>query len=148
MLIDEGWKDFSGDEQALNDGEESCTATLLLYSGESWVGALVGSTKNERGHAEMDALFQYLRMIKENKQEFGTFKLVIQCLDKACCVKCAAILGLLGVRASPRTFKSKKTMGKTGYAIHPELRTFITKYKKITESKLCDELLNISGGIK
>ncbi|HEX4326998.1 MAG TPA: hypothetical protein VH105_09270 [Burkholderiales bacterium] len=148
MLIDEGWKAFSADEQALNDGEESCVAKLHLYLNDSWVGALIGSTRNNRGHAEMDTLFQYLGVLKENKQVFGTHKLVMECLDKACCVKCAAILGLLGVGATSKTFKSKKTMGKTGYAIHPELRTFIAKTKKITETKLCEELLDISGGIK
>jgi hypothetical protein len=55
--------------------------------------------------------------------------------------------GLARHEGNLENLQVKRTAGKTAYAIHPELRAFIAKYKKITETKLCDELLNISGGI-
>ena len=77
---------------------------------DSWEGNT--DKKHGCGHAEMDALAQYVATGN------NTFEnMVLSCTTKPCCVRCSAVLGLLGIEACDRTLKYSKPMGSTEWGI-------------------------------
>jgi len=140
-LLDTGYDKFDAIEKHHNDGAESCSVTLTVTDSEDDVENFDGETGKEHGHAEMDALYQFLNGIGWDVEQFKTYSLTLTCQDKACCKHCSAILGHLGVTAGEKTYKSNRTMGKTSYSIHPSFRSFLAKYLKCKEEKIRVELL-------
>ncbi|GAB7026365.1 hypothetical protein [Geotalea toluenoxydans] len=139
-LFSDGWNAFVTDIKDFNDGIEACQAELqATHNVTNNTTSFYGDTKGLHGHAEIDAVWQFLKSINWDVQEFPNYQLTITCKSKPCCQYCAAVLGNLGVFAGKDTYKIKKAMG-VSYALPPDVRKFLCKLLHTTEQKVLDEL--------
>jgi hypothetical protein len=121
-----GYAAFNATEGDKNDGSESCVATITANLGGPT--AFSGSTGAQHGHAEMDALYKLLVAVNWDPIAFAASNPVVECDDKACCLGCSAVLGLLGVAARPNTQKSAAFSKGPAYGLPPDVRDFIYRY--------------------
>lgn len=139
-LFTDGYRAFNTPEREFSDGEESCAASLqATRKDDGKTLAFVGSTKSQRGHAEIDALYQFLKSIQWLPEKFIEFDITVTCLAKPCCKYCASIMGLLGIKPSDETYKVNKSMG-VSYALPPDVRRFLRKFLDVTEEKIIEQL--------
>jgi hypothetical protein len=139
-LWQDGWDAFVTPVHDFNDGLQSCDAMLqATHNTTDKTISFYGDTSNGHGHAEMDALYQFLKGIGWNVNNFGDYTLTITCLSKPCCKYCAAVMGLCNVFATEGTYKVNKTMG-ISYAMPMDVRSFLGKLLNTTESKILSEL--------
>jgi hypothetical protein len=124
-LLDQGYSSFHTEEREFGDGRQDCSAKLIVVDGSGVRSVYDGSTSSQKGHAEIDALCQFLREIGWNTGTYNTYTKKIECTSKPCCKYCAAVMGLLGIIPSDRTYKSRRSMG-VSYALPPYLRRFIS----------------------
>lgn len=122
---------------ALRDGAVLPPASPSVVTADL-SGAYSGNTKNKRGHAEIDALYQFFKAAGWSDAVIGSYDLEIDCPAKPCCVRCSAILGLLGVSAAPNQRKTTGTMGKTAYGAHPDFTEYLARrlYEKETKIRV------------
>jgi hypothetical protein len=124
-----GWEAFDTEERTGGDGDMTCVAKIefrVKGGGDSFSQEFVGSTGTGRGHAEMDALTQFIAV--ECNWDVGAFQrydVQVVCTDKPCCCRCAAVLGLLRVSAGHGTYKSPRGMGSTQWGVSPDMRAFL-----------------------
>jgi hypothetical protein len=138
-LVGGGYGLFAAVVRDFNDGEEACDATLTVTETATGnVYTYYGSTKNEHGHAEIDALYQFLDDLNWNHLLFGNYTYVITCTAKPVCKCCSAVMGRLGIAPGANTYKVNKTMG-ISYALPPNVRTFLRKRLGRTEFQIIDE---------
>jgi hypothetical protein len=119
-LVDGGYANFNAFEGTESDGKEECTVTLWYRarSSNGTFSPVDGSTGKNHGHAEMDALDTFLRLLDSNRCDFDDFELYLQCEDKPCCGRCASILGFLGISPwNGNTKKTKTSMGSTEWGV-------------------------------
>jgi len=139
-LLEDGYRAFGAIEGGTNDGSQSCEAVLQVTPVQG--GALqtfMGSTSAQNGHAEIHALYQFLKTINYDVTSFRAHQLTIECLAKACCRHCAAILGLLRAAPTVRTFKEPRNRG-VSYSVPPDVRGFLAKFLGTTTQKIIEEL--------
>lgn len=118
----EGYEAFLATEKEVEDGKQDCSATIHYMSGAEDVGSVSGATGEGNGHAEMSALYWFLSVYcKGNHETFGNALLEVECLAKSCCMRCSAILGLLGVWPRGETYKAPKHMGGTQWGLNEDL---------------------------
>jgi hypothetical protein len=149
-LFKDGWDEFNTEERDFNDGAEVCDAELYVTHIKSRKNKVTyiksrkngltyhGNTKNQHGHAEIDALYQFLRNIKFEPEPFRNYEKIITCRSKPCCMYCAAVLGSLGIIPGEGTFKVYKAMG-ISYALPTAVRTFLRKFHNTTEQVILNE---------
>lgn len=139
-LFKDGWDGFVTDVRDFNDGLADCDAELQATNNatQSTI-TYYGAAKNGHGHAEIDALYQFLKSINWDHQGFQGYTVTITCLAKPCCKYCAAVMGNLGIAATHGTYKVNKAMG-VSYNLPPDVRTFLKKILNTTEQKILDEL--------
>ena len=132
------WDAFVTTESNTGDGSQSCEAEIQAT--DPATGTTVtyyGSTRNNRGHAEIDALYQCLKASNWSVATFGALQVTVHCTAKPCCKFCSAIMGNLGIGAGAQTYKSKKPMG-VSYALPPEVRRFLMAANNCTESDILE----------
>lgn len=139
-IFKDGWSAFVTETHEFNDGDQSCEAELQATNNVTGnTITYYGSTKNLHGHAEIDALYQFLKSIGWNVANFGGYTLTISCTAKPCCKYCASVMGNLGVFATDGTFKSTKSMG-ISYALPYEVRNFLRNFLGVTNDIILSEL--------
>jgi len=139
-LLEAGYFAFGAEEGGTNDGSQSCAAVLHVTPPNGGAPrSFNGSTSAQNGHAEIHALYQFLKTINFDAAIFQAHQLTIECLAKPCCRHCAAILGLIGARPAARTFKEPRNRG-VSYAIPPDMRRFLATLLETTTQRITDEL--------
>ena len=139
-LFADGWAGFVTQVRDFNDGQRDCDAELDATNNVTGVNIkYYGDSKAGHGHAEMDALYQFLKAINWDTNAFQQYTLQVTCLAKPCCKYCAAVMGNLAVFASPGTYKVNKSMG-ISYAMPPDVRKFLVRLLNTTEQKVLEEL--------
>lgn len=136
-LFEDGFEAFVTPIKDFNDGLEECGAQLQATKANKTV-TYYGTTRNGHGHAEIDALYQFLETIEWDATEFKQYTLTITCESKPCCKYCAAIMGNLGIFATPGTYKVNKAMG-ISYSLPPKIRTFLGQVFGKNERTILDE---------
>jgi hypothetical protein len=130
-LLDEGFNLFKTQVLDFNDGDPNCSVILSAVDNNTLAPDdfhqydYHGNTGNGHGHAELDALYQFLDAIKWNTNTFHNYFLQITCTEKPCCKYCSAVMGHLGVTPGQGTYKTNRSMG-VSYTIPPPLRKFIS----------------------
>ena len=142
-LLDEGYAKFTAREHTHGDGKLACKVILHvdLIDGEEAVDGIrdgyAGATGKGEGHAEMNALQQIVEAFNSSVDDFGKYSFRIECLEKSCCVRCSAVMGLIGATPVGRTYKSPESfLGGGSWALTPTLRAFLAKYLGMTEEDL------------
>lgn len=139
-IFKDGWDAFVTQTREFSDGLESCDAELQVTNNNTNATVTYfGSTGNGHGHAEIDALYQFLKDIQWDTNQFANYTVTIECTSKPCCKYCASIMGNLGIFAQGNTYKSTKPMG-ISYALPPDVRTFLRKFLGVTEQTILNEL--------
>jgi hypothetical protein len=139
-LFTQGYKAFITIERDFNDGEQACDAEIQATNNKTNATVTYyGKSTAGHGHGEIDALYQFLRAIYWNTTNYDQYTVTVTCEAKPCCKYCAAVMGNLGIFATPGTYKAKKAMG-VSYALPPDVRTFLKNYLNTTEQKILDEL--------
>ena len=128
-LLKVGYKAFDAAVSINGDGSESTEVTLYVYSGRRLRKQYIGRTGKGHGHAEMDALYQF---VKDKTVPHANVSLELSCTAKPCCVRCSAVLGLLNVStANDNTHKSPKAMGSTQWGIPDEVAEYVASVTEI-----------------
>jgi hypothetical protein len=128
-----GFAAFNAEEGSGGSSSQDCDARLHYIIGNYQTGLqfnhVEGSTGQGHGHAEMDALHKFWTEIcVEDLTVFVSYQKKIQCESKPCCVRCSAVLGLLGIEAlDPDTKKTRATMGSTEWAVTSEVRDLLAQ---------------------
>lgn len=139
-IFKDGWDAFVTPVREFNDGDQSCEAELQATNNATGhTITYYGSTQNLHGHAEIDALYQFLKSIGWNVANFNGYTLTIHCTAKPCCKYCASVMGNLGIFATGGTFKSTKSMG-ISYALPYEVRNFLRNILVVTNETILSEL--------
>jgi hypothetical protein len=112
---------------------QDCQATLDI-NGKSYEG----STGKDHGHAEMDALHNFIMEDPGNKKSVpGSIKYcaalllakstpkAVSCPSRACCLKCSAVLKALGFKASKQSSFSETSMGSTEWGASLNVQTLL-----------------------
>ncbi len=130
VTLDDFFDDFDAVQvdPAKNDGLEDCEVVLTIGT-----RGYRGKTGKGHGHAEMDALVQFIEDVGDID---GCVTLLrrarnktVTCEDKSVCRGCASVLGALGFKASSaETTKYGKFMGKTQWAPVPQIRALLKAY--------------------
>src|SRR5262245_11359809 len=139
-LQKKGYDSFKAEENYHSDGGEDCAVILTaikLKTGEE--NDYEGKTGRGHGHAEIDALYKFLEKIEWDTKKFLKYSLTITCTDKSCCTYCSAVMGLLGIKAGKKTYKSNKKMGPS-YSLPPIIRKFISEVCEVSEHVVEKEL--------
>jgi hypothetical protein len=139
-LQKKGYDSFEAVEDYHSDGTEGCAVILTAINLETGERSdPEGKTGKGHGHAEIDALYEFLDAIEWDTEKFGKYSLTITCTDKSCCKYCSAVMGLLGIKAGKKTYKSNKKMG-VSYSLPPRIREFISEVCKVSERVVEKEL--------
>ena len=138
-LLSQGYSYFNTEERDFNDGMQDCSVDLTVLAQNGVRSDFHGTTSSQRGHAEIDALCQFLTQIGWNVGAYSNYTLQIACTSKPCCVYCSAIMGLLGIIPSDGTYKSRRRMG-VSYALPYQLRRFISELIGVNERDVEREL--------
>lgn len=135
QLLKEGYESFAASEGSKDSGDGKETTEVKLYYGPTGSNTVPGKSGYGKGHAEMAALYEYYSKTHGNNERrflanVGGTKL--DCTSKPCCVRCSAILGLLGVQPyRDSTKKTQDTMGSTEWGMHPDLRNVLRNHEGI-----------------
>jgi hypothetical protein len=139
-LLEKGYLIFMAKVKDFNDGKQDCTATLTaIHAVTKARGDFEGSTKNGHGHAELDAIYQFLKAIRWDLTVYTDYSIQVTCTSKPCCVYCSAVMGLMGIVPGHDTYKINKSMG-ISYAIPPDIRNFLVKCVPCKLSEVESEL--------
>lgn len=157
-LKTKGYKLFKATEVDVGkgDGQQKCSAVLTVTLKEDAVlpepshsvvgddvsGEYYGDTKNQRGHAEIDAVFQFLKATGWNKNAFELYDAEISCPAKPVCVRCAAMLGLLGVTAAENQTKTASAMGKTSYSAPTDLVKYLADKQNVRPTDIRTQIFD------
>lgn len=112
---------------------QSCEATLRI-NGESYEG----KTGKDHGHAEMDALHNFIMSNPGNRstvKQSITYCAVlvtnadtpksVSCPSRPCCLKCTRVLHSLGFKLAARTVWSETPMGSTEWGASMNVRELL-----------------------
>lgn len=139
-IFKDGWDAFVAEVRNFSDGEQRCDAELQATNNATQVTiTYYGSTNNGHGHAEIDALYQFLKAIQWDVASFANYTVTIECTAKPCCKYCSSVMGNLGIFAAGETYKSTKSMG-ISYALPADVRGFLRRYLGVTEKVILEEL--------
>lgn len=157
-LKSKGYQLFKATEVSVEkgDGQQKCSAVLTVTLKEGAVlpepspsvvsddvsGVYSGDTKHLRGHAEIDAVFQFLKATGWNKKAFELYDAVISCPAKPVCVRCAAMLGLLGVTAAENQTKTPSAMGKTSYSAPTDLVKYLADKQNVLPTDIRQQIFD------
>jgi cytidine deaminase len=128
-----GFAGFNAEVGTGGSSSQDCSARLHYIIGDYVTGLqfnhVEGSTGQGHGHAEMDALHKFWTDIcAKDLTTFISYRKKIQCESKPCCVRCSAVLGLLGIEALDEdTRKTRSTMGSTEWAVTPDVRELLAE---------------------
>jgi hypothetical protein len=109
--------------------ESSQSTQVILWFGQFEVH---GSTGKDAGHAEMDAIDQFITAcinkeldpVKEYKERKG--KLFVKCEAKPVCVRCSCVLKALGFEPkNGNTEWGSETMGSTEWEVTQAVKNFL-----------------------
>jgi hypothetical protein len=85
-LWQDGWNLFVTEVRDFNDGQQDCDAKIQATDNTTNVTTTYyGSTGKQHGHAEIDALYQFLKSIHWDVATFENYTLTVECLAKPCC---------------------------------------------------------------
>jgi len=109
--IKKGYKLFNAAESIIPVNVMPASMAKLYYTNNNVTSTVAGATNNGV-HAEMDALDGFYAIIcGYNDHAFGSVNLSIEPACTPCCIRCSAVLGLLGVVALPNSEKTPISMG-------------------------------------
>ena len=116
--IQKGYQAFRAPESIFSQPPNALNSTAKLYYTNNNVTSTVAGVANNGVHSEMDALHHsYVGICNHNDHAFGSVTLQMESGSVPCCIRCAAVCGLLGVTAMPNTFKTPKSVGTTPWQI-------------------------------
>jgi hypothetical protein len=110
-------------QRASTSTSQSCVASLTIY-GETYNG----STGRGHGHAEMDALHQFVERYGADAPDVLvglTTPVSVTCPSRPVCVKCSRVLQELGFVLGPGTVWGTATMGSTEWGCSLKVRDFL-----------------------
>lgn len=115
--IRKGYQAFTAPE-SIFPSNVALACTAKLYYTNNNITSTVAGVANSCIHPEMDALHNfYVGICNYNDHAFRSVLLSMESGPSPCCIRCSAVLGLLGVVAMPNTFKTPKPMGTTRWQI-------------------------------
>lgn len=93
---------------------------------DNWIE---GNTGKGHGHAEMDALHQYVDSFDSVQSAVTAFKRLrvknVECTEKEVCKRCTFVLQTLGFSACEETEWGEKSMGSTEWGVSMKVRDFL-----------------------
>ncbi|MBV1882125.1 MAG: hypothetical protein KUG82_10845 [Pseudomonadales bacterium] len=120
--IRKGYQAFNAAESIPPSGIQTLSCTAKLYYTNNNITSTVAGVSNNGVHAEMDALKQfYVGTCHYNDHAFSSVTLQMESGPLPCCIRCAAVCGLLGVFAMPNTHKTPTSMGTAQWQLPDDL---------------------------
>ena len=112
---------------------ESCEATLTIGRRKYY-----GSTGMTHGHAEMDALHQFIEAeggaANAAVMLSGPFRKLVLCPSRAVCLKCTAVLQQLDFKLEGDTEWGDRTAGKTEWGVSLQVQDLFRRLEIDYES--------------
>jgi len=114
---------------AIQRAKSSESTSVRLKIKDTWYE---GATGKGHGHAEMDALHEYIDAQGGVDNAVAHFKrargLVVECTEKPVCVRCTQVLKTLGFACSEDTKWGSDSMGSTEWGASMNVKAFLAKY--------------------